>query len=225
MIFRRYLAHWLWLALTAFGTCAPAAHADAPADRLLQAASRGDTQQVKALLAESVPVDVRDRRGNTPLLLATAGNHAPAAEALIRAGADVNIKNQREDSAYLLAGAEGHLAILKMTLQHGADLKSTNRYGGTAMIPACERGHVEVVRTLLQAGVDPDHINRLGWTCLLEAVILGNGGPAHQAIVSILIDGGADVNLADHNGVTPLAHARQRRQRAVVERLEAANAR
>lgn len=125
---------------------------------------------------------------------------------------------------YLLAGAQGRLEILRLTLLHGADLKSTNRYGGTALIPACERGHVEVVKTLLQAGVDPNHVNKLGWTGLLEAILLSDGGPRHQEIVRLLLDGGADVNLADADGVPPLAHARQRGQHEIERLLLAAGA-
>ncbi|WP_050817208.1 ankyrin repeat domain-containing protein, partial [Bordetella pertussis] len=179
----------------------------------------------KTLLAGGAPLEARDAQGNTPLLRATQGNHAEAAGALIEAGADVNAQNGIQDSAYLLAGARGYRAILALTLAHGADLKSTNRYGGTALIPACERGHVEVVDMLLRAGVDPDHVNRLGWTGLLEAIILGDGGTRHQAIVARLIEGGADVNLADGDGVSPLRHARQRGQAAIVQLLEAAHAR
>src|SRR5690606_32623090 len=114
------------------------------------------------------------------------------------------------DSAYLYAGAQGHLDILNMTLSHNADLQSTNRYGGTALIPAAERGHVATVRTLIEAGVAVDHVNNLGWTALLEAIILGDGGPRHARIVQLLVDAGAAPGLADGQGVTPLAHARQR---------------
>ena len=61
------------------------------------------------------------------------------------------------------------------------------------MIPACERGHVDTVRFLLTTGIDVDHVNNLGWTCLLEAVILGDGGAAHQQIVTLLLDAPASV--------------------------------
>ncbi len=175
--------------------------------------------------AQGAAVDARDSAGNTSLLLATAGNHVAAARTLIEAGANVNLQNHQLDSAYLLAGARGYLELLHLTLKNGADLKSTNRYGGTALIPACERGHVEVVKTLLQAGVDPNHVNRLGWTGLLEAILLSDGGPRHQAIVRLLIDGGSDVNLADGNGVTPLQHARERKQDAIAKMLVAAGGR
>jgi ankyrin repeat protein len=141
------------------------------------------------------------------LLVAARANRIEAAKALTAAGADVNAKDAIQDSPYLYAGARGHLDILKMTLAHGADLKSTNRYGGTALIPAAERGHVETVRTLIAAGVDVDHVNNLHWTALLEAIILGDGGERHQRIVAMLVKAGADVNLADGRGVTPLQHA------------------
>jgi ankyrin repeat protein len=41
-------------------------------------------------------------------------------------------------------------------------------------------------------------------------VILGDGGPTHTEIVRLLVEAGANVNLADRDGVTPLAHARRR---------------
>ena len=34
--------------------------------------------------------------------------------------------------------------------------------------------------------VDVDHVNRLGWTALLEAIVLGDGGQAHQQVVDLL---------------------------------------
>ena len=211
----------------ALGAVSPSAAGAAGGDpaALLGAAQAGDTARIRALLDAGTPVDPRDGSGNTPLLLATAQGHTAAALALIAAGADVNLKNGMQDSAYLLAGARGELAILRATLDHGADLKSTNRYGGTALIPACERGHVDTVRVLLEAGVDPDHVNRLGWTGLLEAVLLSDDGPAHQAIIKLLIAHGADVNLPDGDGVTALTHARQRGQDASAALLLAAGAR
>jgi ankyrin repeat protein len=117
------------------------------------------------------------------------------------------------------------LDVLKLTNEAGADPAVTNRYGGTALIPACERGHADVVRYLLtNSDVDIDHVNRLGWTGLLEAIILSDGGPAHQEIVRILIEHGADVDLADGEGVTPLAHARARGYTEIARALREAGA-
>lgn len=191
---------------------------------LHEAAQRDNDTSIKQLLSSGSELDARDPSGSTALLVATRANAINAARALIDAGANVNAKDHIHDSAYLYSGARGHLEILKMTLDHGADLKSTNRYGGTALIPAAERGHVETVRTLVKAGVSVDHINSLGWTALLEAIILGNGGESHQRIVTILLDAGADPNLADRDGVTPLQHAQSRGFHEIAQSLLAAGA-
>lgn len=174
---------------------------------LLIAAAEGDATAIRAEIAAGTPVDTRNTKGETALLIATHQNHVDAARALIDAGADVNAKDQISDSPYLYAGARGHLEILRLTLEHGADLKSLNRFGGTALIPAAERGHVETVATLIAAGVDMNHVNKLGWTALMEAVVLADGGPRHRQIVQLLLDAGADPNIPDFDGVTPLQHA------------------
>lgn len=176
---------------------------------LVEAAESGNARTVERLLRDGADVAYRDPRGRTALLAATHANRLESARLLVAAGADVNAKDSIQDSPYLYAGARGHLEILELLLANGADLRSTNRYGGTALIPAAERGHVATVRRLIDAGVDVDHVNRLGWTALLEAVILGDGGERHQAIVRLLLDGGANPALADSDGVTPLEHARR----------------
>ncbi len=159
------------------------------------------------------------------LIEATARNDIEAVRRLIAAGANVNAQDETLDSAFLLAGAEGRLEILKMTLAAGADLRSTNRYGGTALIPACHHGHVETVRELLKTAIDVDHVNRLGWTALLEVAILGDGSEPYVEIARLLLAHGAKANLADREGVTPLAHARQRGHEALAALLVEAGAR
>lgn len=202
------------------------AHAETRRDQMLiAAAEKGDLPGVERLLAAGADVKARDGRGRTALLAATQGNHIAAARVLIAAGADVNAKDGIEDSPYLYAGAEGRTEILKMTLAAGADLASTNRYGGTALIPAAHHGHPEAVRILLGTAIDKDHVNKLGWTALLEAVILGDGGPVHTEIVRLLVEAGANLNLADRDGVTPLQHARRRGFGAMARILEARGAR
>ena len=219
---RRYVLQASWAA--AVGAAMPMA-ASAQGLPLHAAAASNDAARIHELLRNGADIEARDAQGRSPLLVATHGNCVDAARALIEGGADVNAKDALQDSAYLYAGARGYVEILRMTLANGADLASTNRFGGTALIPACERGHVEAVRLLLQAGVAVDHVNRLGWTGLLEVVILGDGGPPYQQIVQLLLDAGADVNLADSHGTTPLAHARQRGQTAVAALLTQAGAR
>jgi ankyrin repeat protein len=180
-------------------------------EQLIQAAADGDTEEVVALLAAGADVDWQGDDGRTAVMAATVGNHVDTVAALIDAEADVDIRDARLDNPFLYAGAEGLLDILRLVIAAGADPSLTNRFGGTALIPASERGHVEVVRELLEhSDVDVDHVNNLGWTALLEAIILSDGGPRHQQIVQLLVDHGADISIADKDGVTPLEHARSR---------------
>lgn len=191
---------------------------------LITAAGKGDLEAVARAMRAGGRITARDGTGRTALLAAAYGNHAPVALLLMAAGSDVNARDSQENSAFLLAGAEGYLDILKLTLRSGADVKSTNRYGGTALIPAAHHGHVEAVRELLKTPVPIDHVNKLGWTALLEAIILGDGGARHTEIVRLLVAAGANVNLADRDGVTPLAHARKRGFAAIARVLETAGA-
>ncbi|WP_273839172.1 ankyrin repeat domain-containing protein [Providencia rettgeri] len=198
--------------------------AKSQSDTLVSAAEQGDLRQVQTLIEQGTNIEQRDLRQRTPLMAATHENRVDVARYLIERGADVNAKDNMQDSPYLYAGARGLQDILLLTLKNGADLKSTNRYGGTALIPASERGHIDTVKTLIDAGVDVNHINRLGWTALIEAIILGDGSDKYAQIVTLLIDGGADVSLADGSGISPLTLAKSKGYRNLIDILEKAGA-
>jgi hypothetical protein len=196
---------------------------------LIEAAEANNTTALARALDDGARIDTRDLRGRTALLAAVQQGHDAAARLLIRRGADINAQDALSDSAFLLAGARGRTAMLAEMLgppsgsAERPDYRRLNRYGGTALIPACHYGHVETVRLLLTSSrIDVNHVNRLGWTALLEAVILGDGGPDHTDIVRLLLVHGARPGLADAQGMTPLAHARQRGQTAVAALLAAA---
>jgi ankyrin repeat protein len=110
-------------------------------------------------------------------------------------------------------------------IPYAPDLSIRNRFGGNALIPACERGHVETVELLLKTPIQVDHVNRLGWTCLLEVVLLGDGGKRYQQVAQMVLSAGADPNLADREGVTPLAHAVARGQTEIAAIIRAAGGR
>lgn len=193
---------------------------------LIDAAAAGDVDSLRALLETSeLDLNVRDTRGRTALMAATYANQPAAVELLLQAGADVDLQDDILNNPFLYAGAEGLMEILELTHKAGADPTIRNRYGGVAIIPASEKGHLEAVRYLLdETDVDVNHINNLGWTALLEAVILTDGSEVFQQIVAELIAHGADVTIADGDGVTPLQHARQRGYREIEAQLVAAGA-
>jgi uncharacterized protein len=192
--------------------------------RLIAASRTGDLDRVRALLDSGADVQARDVSGATALVAAAYGNHLDVAAALIEAGADVNVKDETEQSAYLIATSEvgDDTRLLELTLAHGADVDAKDSYNGTGLIRAADRGYVRIVERLLETDVEIDHVNRLGWTALLEAVILGGGDERHTEVVRLLVDAGADVDLADGEGVTPLEHARRQGFDEMVKILERA---
>ena len=143
-----------------------------------------------------------------------------------RAGADPNALEADRYDIVTIAAVANDLPTLQVALELGGNPKNvTSRYDGTALIAAAHLGHVEIVRELIRAGAPLDHVNNLGWTALIESIVLGDGGPRHTATLAALVNAGANVNLADRGGATPLQLARGRGYREMAARLTAAHAR
>jgi ankyrin repeat protein len=216
----------LVVGLPALAQIAPSAEERAGYSGLFAASSRGDAAAIARLAASGSPVDARDRHGRTPLHVATYAGAHEAMRALVAAGADPNVLERDRYDIVTIAAVADDVATLETALRLGGSARNvTSRYDGTALIAAAHLGHDGVVRTLLRAGAPPDHVNNLGWTALIESIVLGDGGPRHVATLKALIDAGADVNLADRSGTTPLALARSRGYDAMVALLERAGAR
>ena len=174
---------------------------------LLAAAASGDVAAVAEALDDGAPIDARDHKDRTALLLAARFDHVDVARLLVERGADPNALDDRHDTPWLVTGVTGSVAMLEVLLPAKPDMTIRNRYGGVSIIPASERGHVDYVRRVATTGIDVNHVNDLTWTALLEAVILGDGSAVYAEIVSILLAAGADPSIPDKDGVTALEHA------------------
>jgi ankyrin repeat protein len=205
----------------AFAQVAPTAVETAAYTGLLAAAARGDAVEIVRLVASGNPVDVRDTYGRTPLHVAAHGGKHDAMRALVKAGANPNALERDRYDIVTIAAVANDLPTLKVSLDIGCSAGNvTSRYDGTALIAASHLGHVEIVRELIRARAPLDHVNNLGWTALIESIVLGDGGPRHTATLKLLVDAGANVNLTDRAGTTPLALARGRRYAEMAKILE-----
>ncbi len=210
----------------AWAQVAPSASEAAAYSGLHAAAQQGDAAKIARLVAGGAAVNATDARGRTPLHVATFARQREAIRALVKAGADLQrLENDRYDAVTIASVADDE-DTLRVLLQLGASARqTTSRYDGTALIAAAHLGHDGVVRQLIAAGAPLDHVNNLHWTAAIEAVVLGDGGTRHQATLKALIDAGANLQLADRTGQTPLALARARGYTAMVAMLEAAGRR
>jgi uncharacterized protein len=215
----------LAIAPLAAAQVAPASTERAAYTGLFAAADKGNPGEITRLAATGVDVNARDGYGRTPLHVAAHVGKHDAMRALAKAGANPNaLENDRYDIVTIAAVADD-LPTLKVALEIGCSAKNvTSRYDGTALIAAAHLGHDGVVRELIRAGAPLDHVNNLGWTALIESIVLGNGGPRHVATLKALVDAGANVNLADRSGTTPLGLARPRGYGEMVALLEKAGA-
>ena len=190
------------------------------------AAAKGDPAEIEQLVKDGEKIDLQDSHSRTPLQVAVHFSRYEAAETLLRLGANPNALDFQRYDIVTIAAVKNDVKMLRIALDHGGNPRAiTSPYDGTALIAAAHAGHVEVVRLLIDAGAPLDHVNNLGWTALIEAVVLGNGGQNHTAIVDALAKAGADPNIADRQHMTALAHARARRYGDMIRILEAAGGR
>ena len=217
---------WLAASALALALAAQAQVAPGPAEvaaytGLHAAAHRGDAAAIR--VAAPAGLEVRDGHGRTPLHVATFARRHDAIRALIAAGARTDaLENDRYDAVTIAAVADDE-ETLRLLLSLGASARLvTSRWHGTALIAAAHLGHDGVVRQLIAAGAPLDHVNTLHWTAVIESIVLGDGGPRHQATLKALIDAGANLQLADRDGRTPLQLARSRGYAAMASMLERA---
>jgi ankyrin repeat protein len=189
---------------------------------LHRAAWHGDLPKLRSLIASGANLDVRDARGRTPLHVATYARQRDAVKLLAKGGANIDALDDDRYDAVTIASVADDVPTLALLLSLGANAAQvTSRYDGTALIAAAHLGHDEVVRRLIAAGAPLDHVNNLHWTAAIEAVVLGDGGPRHQRTLAALVDAGANLQLADRQGNTPLQLARARGYTEMVRLLEA----
>jgi hypothetical protein len=189
------------------------------------AAARGDVTDIERRIDLAEDKEAIDARRRTPLHVAVYQKQHDAARALIRLGADPNKLEIDRYDIITIAAVANDVPMLKVALEGGGNPKAiTSRYDGTALIAAAHLGHVEVVRTLIAARAPLDHVNNLQWTALIESIVLGDGGRNHTETLRALVDAGANVNIPDGTGSTPLRLATNRGYREMVVILEKSGA-
>ena len=192
---------------------------------LFAASARNDAATIERLAKAGSVVDARDGYERTPLHVAAYAQAHDAMRSLVKAGADPNSFERDRYDIVTIAAVADDFPTLKVALDIGCSARNvTSRYDGTALIAAAHLGHDGVVRALIRAGAPVDHVNNLGWTALIESIVLGNGGRNHTDTLEALVKAGANVNLADRAGATPLRLAKGRGYTEMVRILEAAGA-
>eukprot|EP00808_Paulinella_micropora_P029788 g80341.t1 len=117
---------------------------------LPEAALKGDLERVKALLAQSVDIDLeaRDSDGRTALMNAARKGHVAVAEALLQAKATLNTQSNYGATALIFAGLCGRTEVAALLLKAKADMTLKNENGNTALDLARQLNKTETAALL-----------------------------------------------------------------------------
>jgi len=207
-------------ALTALDDGASAAAATADGTTALHwAAMMGDAALVEALLDSDADPEAKNDYDATPLAAAAERADPDVVRALLKAGADPEAANADGQTALMLAARAGVLETAELLIEAGANVNAQEQLRGqTALMWAATHKRPEMVRLLLDHGADPDirafPTNFDRWvTAEPRAQYRPHGGMTAAMYAAregcaecmqALLEGGADPNLGDAKGVTPL---------------------
>lgn len=206
------------LAALEAGASAAAATADGTT-ALHWAAIMGDAELVQALLEGGADPETKNDYGAVALAAAAERADPEVVRALLRAGGDPEAANPDGQTALMVVARAGNLEAAQLLIDAGAEVNAQEQLRGqTALMWAATHKRPEMVRLLLQNGADPDirayPTNFKRWvTAEPRAQYRPHGGmaAAHYAgregcadCMRALLEGGADPDIADYKGVTPL---------------------
>jgi ankyrin repeat protein len=180
---------------------------------------QGDVAEVRRLLDAGADVSLANDYGATPMGLAAEVADTAILALLLDAGANADSPNPEGQTALMAVARTGNVEAAKLLLEHGATVDARESWGGqTALMWASARRHPEMIELLITHGADanarstvrdyqrhitaegrPKSLDSGGFTALLYAA-----RENCAACVDVLLANGADIDLADPDGVSPL---------------------
>jgi|GEM_PF-1299443 len=145
-------------------------------------------------------VNLKDKDGHFPLLIAADLGDLDDILQLLNAGADVNAADNDGFTALYRAAGQGHTSVVKVLIEFGANVNQKTNQGSTPLIISLQPNNLDIVPLLLKAGADANAADNDGWTPLHIASTYHSFDSALEELIKF----GANVNQKTNKGITPL---------------------
>lgn len=176
-----------------------------------------DREKVRLLVEHGADVNAVSKKKHTALLLAVMSDQsAEIARFLIAKGANINAVDDGKITALNAATYGNDTETIRILIEAGQDVNAADVVGLTPLMNAAVYGNTSAVRLLLSKGAKVNAVsarylgenvkNGVVQTGLLTPLLSALMAPVAPApeFVKTLLDAGADVNVKDVRGMTPL---------------------
>jgi len=141
----------------------------------------------------------------SPLSEAYAKKGKEGIEELLRQGVDINVVDTDKRTVLMVAVTKKDIPTVEFLLKKGADVNAQDSGGWTALAFAAQNNSVEIIKHLLKYAPKMDSRDEYGNTPLWRATFNSRG---EGGVIKLLLDNGADRNIKNESGVSPLELAR-----------------
>lgn len=118
------------------------------------------------LIEEGADADIKNVRGDTPLLWAAFKGNIELVRILVKGGANVNIQNRHGDTPLHFAARDNNIELTKILIEGRTDVNVQDNYGNTPLHYATVDNHKKLAKILVEGGANTNIKNNHGMTPL-----------------------------------------------------------
>ncbi|KAL4926755.1 ankyrin repeat domain-containing protein [Aspergillus undulatus] len=175
---------------------------------------------VRKLLAQkrwkprvSLYLSKKNFQGYTALHLSAIWGYEKIAQILLDNGANANVQTSDGDVPLRPAVLLGRESVIPLLLQKGADINARDKDGNTPLVIACDMKNTKMVQLLVAHGASVD-------TVFIDLTLFRVAGETDAEEIAVtLIEHGAQIDVRDSLGWTPLMSASHNGNVGVMRKL------
>ncbi len=175
--------------------------------------------EIKLLIDCGADIEVENRFGYTPLMIAIYYDKLAIVKFLIAKGGNIEAKDKYGYTPLMITACYGMVDFMRVLLDSGVNLEAKDKNGNTALMMGVHFGIIEVVRILIDNGANIEAKDNYNYALSMVAAYNGRAD-----IMKLLIDQGINIEAHNDYGYTPLLIAVCHRRLDIVKLLIAEGA-